>query len=147
MSGATKAGTAPSNEQVMRAVMAAFERQDVDCILSYYPDDDDFTYIDMAEPDQVLRGRDGMRAWLAEFWSMVDMTGAEMRLLTITSEGDRVACEFELEATYVDGGTSPAGARVLMRGCLVQRIVDGRIREERLYMASAITPRPTGDSE
>jgi limonene-1,2-epoxide hydrolase len=139
--------TVPSNEQVMRAVMDAFEHQDVDLILSYYPEDDDFTYIDMAEPDQVLRGRDGMRTWLGEFWSMVDMTGAEMRLQTITSEGERVACEFELEATYVDGGTALTGERVLMRGCLVQRIVDGTIRQEHLYMASAVAPRPTGHPE
>lgn len=140
--GATTDGNETrSNEQVMREVMAAFERQDVDGILRFYPDDDDFFYIDMAQPDQVLRGRDGMRAWLAEFWSIVDMSGAEMNLLTVTSEGDRVAAEFELDVKYVGEGASPGGTPVVMPGCLVQRVVDGRIREERLYMDSQAIQR------
>lgn len=136
--------TARSNEQVLRGVMAAFERQDVDGvdgILSYYPDDDDFAYIDMTEPEEVLRGRDGMRAWLDEFWSVIDMTGAKMNVLTAMSEGDRVAGELELHATYVGDDAPPGGAPVVMRACVVQRIVDGVIREERLYIDSATIPR------
>jgi hypothetical protein len=135
------AGTTRSVEDVFRGTMAAFERQDAEGILSHYPEDDDFTYVDMTNPEVLVRGRDGMRAWLAEFWSVVDMTGAEMKVLSTMSEGDRVAGEIELHATYVGEGAPPDGARVVMPACVVQRIVDGVIREERLYIDSNAIPR------
>jgi ketosteroid isomerase-like protein len=142
--GATRlvlVNAAESNERVMREVMAAFERADVDGILAYYPDDDDFVYHDMTNPETPHRGREGMRGWLGEFFGMIDMSEAAMTVSNTVSEGDLIVGELELRATYVGDGAPEGGAPIVMHACVVQRIEAGRIREERLYIDSATVAR------
>ncbi|MBA2446702.1 MAG: nuclear transport factor 2 family protein [Chloroflexi bacterium] len=92
-------------EEAARGLVDAFQSGDIERLLTYYPDGD-FTYVDMWEPDTVLRTHGELATWMEEFGSVFDMSTGGLELVSMTVQGTRAVVEIKLKGKYVGEGGS-----------------------------------------
>lgn len=130
--GAALAGTGPASEplQVLREVMLAWRRKDLDAMLQYI-DDDIAWHSHVGSPP--LQGKAAMRDFATRLTTQ--MKEIHWRLFEAARDGDRLHVE------GVDDFVSNEGRRVVVPYAGVMRFRDGRIVEWRDYFDRALFDR------
>lgn len=121
-------------EEAARGLVDAFQSGDIERLLTYYPDGD-FTYVDMWEPDTVLRTHGELATWMEEFGSVFDMSTGGLELVSMTVQGTRAVVEIKLKGKYVGEGAPSGGLEMEILSCVVYAHIDddGLVHEERVY--------------
>lgn len=112
--------------------MEALGRGDVDGVLEHFSDD--VQYVEMNDVENPVRGKDAIRDWITTF--LATFADLDVRIMSMTSEGDRLVAEVEINATYTgdDFGLDAKGRAVVLRLSLVDMFdADGLIVQERAY--------------
>lgn len=133
MSVNSKTSDVVETEKAVRDLLAAFAAGDVERLLAHYPEDG-LTYVDMSEPDSVLRTRAEIGSWVEEFGTAFDISAGGIDVLSLTAQENRVAAELRIRATYIGEGAPGGGKAMELRFCVIYgRIEDGVVFEERVY--------------
>jgi ketosteroid isomerase-like protein len=114
--------------EVMRRMLDAFNRDDVDAVIASFAEHcqiiEQFEMPDA--PVHGFRGHRGIREWMA---NLRGTAGAEFELRTVTEAGDYWLCEL------ASRGLSPAsGVRVEWTTFVVVRIRDDKIEHVRVFL-------------
>lgn len=138
--------SAKDNEQLIRKLYAAFEKNDINLILPFLAPDAEFTVIGM---DQPMRGHqailEGMKSWGASF---PDMKGEIVNLIAsdewvVVEEINRGTHQGELKGP--EGFSLPATNRkVEVPACDLFKIVNGKITVWKLYWQSDLMMKQLG---
>lgn len=118
----------PVTEATMSAVLDAFNRHDLDAIMSHFADDAVFESPRGDQPHGTrFIGREAVRAGLAQrFEGIPDVHyGADRHF--VSAAGDRGASEWLLT------GTTTTGERIAVQGCDLWEFADGRIVRKDSY--------------
>jgi len=115
-----------ANEDVLREVLDAFNRHDLDAIMSHFAEDAVFESPRGPDPwGTRYDGREAVRAGLAKrFEGIPDVHYGEDRHFVA---GDRGASEWTLTGTTTDG------ERIEVRGCDLWEFRDGRVTRKDSY--------------
>jgi steroid delta-isomerase-like uncharacterized protein len=119
--------------EVLKRVLEAFNRHDLDAIMSFFTDDCVF-YMPrgLAPSGKGAVGRDAVRALLAtRFEGIPDVHYGDDRHFV---SGDRGVSEWLLT------GTTRSGARIEVRGCDLFEFRDGKISRKDSYWKIVETP-------
>jgi ketosteroid isomerase-like protein len=123
---------ASANEALLREIITAFGRADVEGILECFAED--CVYREMQRPDHRVEGREAFRASLREYFSNFDMSDSEITFVAVIANETHVCAEFETTARYVGPGSSPEGDIVTWTATLVDRVEGGKVKEEHVYV-------------
>lgn len=118
----------PVTEATLQAVLDAFNRHDLDAIMSYFSDDAVFESARGPDPwGTRFEGRDAVRAGLAKrFEGIPDVHYGDDRHF-LSADGTRGVSEWLLT------GTTTGGERLAVRGCDLWEFHDGRIVRKDSY--------------
>jgi ketosteroid isomerase-like protein len=128
--GATDVRSA--NEALFREIVAAFGRADVEGILECFAED--CVYREMHRPDHRVEGLVAFRVSLLQYFSNFDMSNSEITIAAVIANETHVCGEFETTARYIGPGSSPEGDVVTWTATLIERVVDGKVKEEHVYV-------------
>ena len=115
-----------ANADVLREVLDAFNRHDLDAIMSYFAEDAVFESPRGPDPwGTRFEGRDAVRAGLAKrFEGIPDVHYGNDRHFIA---GDRAVSEWTLTGTTTDG------ERIEVRGCDLWELRDGQVTRKDSY--------------
>ena len=94
----------------------------------------DAVLVDMHDPDNEMRGKEAYGAYLTEAFRHLDDISSTT--VSFTAEGDRIAAETEVRATFRADPDAQDGAEVVLHYCLIEVIRDGQVQSERVYSDS-----------
>ena len=121
-------------EELARGLVEAFESGDLERLLSFYPDGGGFTYIDMWEPDTVLRTHEELAEWMKGFGEAFEMSSGGLEVMSMTTQGNRSVVELRIKGRYIGEGAPDGGLEMEILSCVVYgRFEDGLVREERVW--------------
>ncbi|HUI23652.1 MAG TPA: nuclear transport factor 2 family protein [Nitrososphaerales archaeon] len=124
-----KAARKPADEGMLRAFLDAFNRHDLDDIMSYFTEDCTFDMPKGSNPFGTrYQGKEGVREGLASRFSGIpDVHYGDDRHF-VSESGDRGVSEWLLS------GTATTGERIEVRGCdLFEFGEDGKIKVKDSY--------------
>jgi steroid delta-isomerase-like uncharacterized protein len=130
---------------VVRSLFDSFNEGDLDRAVAVVSDD--FELVDVAA-GQTFNGPEGCRRWLDMFRTA--LPNARTELVTVFSEGSRVATEHIGRGTHTGpfvtpAGTIPAtGRRIELRIAELYELREGKIRRLHAYYDSATMMRQLG---
>ena len=121
--------------EMLRAIAAAFDRHDLDAIMSHFADDAVFETPGGTEPwGRRAAGREAVGAAFADRFAGIPDVRYQQDDHFV--DGDRGASEWTLSGTTVDGD------RIEIRGCDLWTFRDGRVVKKDSYWKIRTPPAP-----
>ena len=127
-----------SNRQVVLETLEAFSAGDLATVMSRLADDVTWTFFGSHRFSGTLRGKEALTKGLFEVVGAVLKAGIEVRINTVTVDGDRVIVEAKGRAE------SNSGLAYNNDYCLVFELADGRIQHVRQYLDSELVTHVFG---
>ncbi len=138
---ARKRQTKAAVEKVARSYFDAVARRDPDAMADHWHADG----IEDIVPLGVFRGPEGVRSLFREMFAAVpDM---EFTVDAITADSKAAAVRWRAEGTFTGGvfqGLEPTGGRLVLRGCDVIEVEDGKLTRNTAFYDGADFARGVG---
>jgi steroid delta-isomerase-like uncharacterized protein len=134
--------TATETEQVARRYFEAVGARDLDAMAACWAPDG----IDCFVGDTEVTGPEGVRGYFTELWGAFPDFSFE--IVDLFVEGDRCACRWRTTATFAGPGSfqgfKPTGARIVVEGCDVATVRDGKIQRNEAFVNQMDIARQLG---